>query len=96
MKATTILKRLGKKADEKRVNRTSSAYKLVKTACETGNGFIRPCWTSGHGRFCKNMDYTADVVIILGLMNVQFGAGNDAPKGGKCGNYIKIKHFVNN
>lgn len=93
MKTTTILKRLEKLASEKRVNKTTSAYKLIVAACNEGNAIIRPCWTSGSGRFCSNMDYTKDTCHLLDLLRVRYERGNDAPRGGLPGNFIKIKHF---
>lgn len=94
MKATTILKRLEKLASEKRVNKTSSSYKLVVSACQTGNAVIRPCWTSGTGRYCSNLDYTADTRRLLDVLRVGYEFGNDAPRGGLTGNFIKIKNFT--
>lgn len=94
MKAATILKRLEKLASEKRVNKTSSAYKLIVSVCQTGNAVIRPCWTSGKGRYCSNLDYTADTRCLLEMLRVGYEFGNDAPRGGLTGNYIKIKNFT--
>ena len=93
MKANTILSRLEKLASEKRVNKNTSAYKLVMAACKNGSDVIRPCWTSGSGRFCSNMDYTADVCRLLDALRVQYVRGNDAPRGGLPGNFIQIKHL---
>lgn len=93
MKTTTIIKRLAKLASEKRVNKTSAAYKLIVAACNKGDAMMRPCWTSGSGRFCKNMDYTADTCLLLDILRVQYERGNDAPRGGLTGNFIRIKNF---
>lgn len=87
------MKRIEKLANEKRVARSSSAYKLVVLACNNGNDVIRPCWTSGSGRFTSNMDYTADTCKLLGLARVKYITGNNSPRGGKCGNWIRIDHF---
>ena len=93
MKANTILARLARLASEKRVKKNTSAYRLVVSSCETGRALIRPCWTSGSGRFCSNMDYTDEVCRLLDLLRVQYERGNDAPRGGLTGNYVKIKHL---
>ena len=53
-------------------------------------GLIRPVWTSGRGRFCKNMDYTRDICAVLDALRVKYETGNDAPRGGLTGCYIKI------
>lgn len=53
---------------------------------------IRPVWTSGRGRFCSNCDHTRDICTVLDLdvLRVKYETGNDAPRGGLTGNYIKI------
>jgi hypothetical protein len=55
---------------------------------------VRTCWTSGSGRFTKNMDYTEDTLNVLhhaGLkQNVDFTLNNDSPRGGKTGNYLVL------
>lgn len=94
MKAKTILKRLEKLVSEKRVNKNASAYKLIATACQMGNAVIRPCWTSGTGRYCSNLDYTNVTCCLLDMMHVQYERGNDAPRGGLTGNFVKIKNLV--
>ena len=52
---------------------------------------VRPCKTSGSGRFTTNLDYTADVCRLLDSLRIKYEVGNDAPRGGLTGNYIKIK-----
>ena len=94
MKATTILERLERAAKLQMVNRTSCAYKLVKQAAENENPTIRPVWTSGRGRFCKNMDYTKDVTNLLSVLRIRYIVGNDAARGGLTGNFVEIKHLV--
>ena len=51
---------------------------------------IRPCTTSGRGRFTTNIDYTADVCLLLDQLKIKYIFGNDSPRGGKTGNFIKI------
>ena len=53
-------------------------------------GVIRPVWTSGRGRFCTNCDHTRDICAVLDALRVKYVTGNDAPRGGLTGNYIKI------
>ena len=88
MKATTLKNRLEKRFTG---SKNTVAYQILKSLTESpSNGLIRPCYTSGSGRFTKNMDYTEDLKAILRLAGVKFESGNDSPKGGKPGNYIKI------
>ena len=51
---------------------------------------IRPVWTSGRGRFCSNCDYTRDIIEVLDALRIKYTTGNDAPRGGLTGNFIKI------
>ena len=87
MKKETLQKRLSKSTFTKQ----SKAYQFVSEWIDSGNGFIRTCHTSGKGRFTTNLDYTSDVTALLDQMNVKYVTGNDAPRGGKTGNFIKIK-----
>lgn len=87
MKKGTIAKRL----EKAKVNKTTSAYHLL--AVWLKNPFspvIRPCWTSGKGKFCKNLNHTQDLCNLLELLRVRYELSNDAPRGGKTGNYIRI------
>ena len=87
MKKETIKKRL----EKINVSKTSSSYKLLTEWLNASDNYvIRPCWTSGRGRFCTNLDYTEQLKHLLTSLNVRYESGNDAPRGGKCGNFIKI------
>lgn len=87
MKKETIQKRL----EKANVNKTTSAYKLLTNwLSKEGNDIIRTCWTSGRGRYTSNMDYTADFERLLTTLRVRYERGNDSPRGGLTGNYIKI------
>lgn len=52
--------------------------------------FIRPTWYSGYGRFAKTFEYSLDIRAALTACKIKYVEGNDAPRGGKSGNYIKI------
>lgn len=79
------------------INKNSKGHQLAKQLLTTGE-VIRPCWTSGRGRYTSNQDYTFDVRFVLQNAGLKcdhaesddFIIGNDAPKGGKTGNYIKL------
>ncbi len=94
MKKKTARKRLEKTGCSK----NSIAYKVITDVIEGKNetgliqgGVIRPCYTSGSGRFTSNQDHTDLVVHCLNKMNVKFTLGNDAPRGGATGRWIEIK-----
>ena len=86
MKASTLVKRIAKANP----NKTSVAYKLAVEVTR-GATLLRTCWTSGKGRFTSNQDYTYATEQLLKKLGVKFESGNDAPKGGLTGNFIKIK-----
>ena len=92
MKTLTLQKKLQKKEIYKR----GFAYKMVcdfvnnVSRLDINGNVLRPCHTSGHGRFTTNLDYTKDVEMYLTVIKVKFESGNDSPRNGKTGNYIKV------
>jgi hypothetical protein len=89
MKKETLRNNLAKRFTG---NKNIGEYRLVKDWIERSHvqKVIRPCYTSGRGRFTRNADYTPGVGKILTLIGVKFEAGNDAPKGSPTGNYYNI------
>jgi len=93
MKAITLQKRLNKLTYSK----NNIVYTILKAiAYNTPNlyvtaiDFIRPCRVTGSGSYIKNVDHTKDITEGLKLLRLKIEEGNDAPRGGKPGNYIKI------
>jgi len=93
MKRSTLEKRLEKYTGAK----NSVAYKMAKelitgekNTYKVYGNLIRPVHTSGSGRFTQNLDYTEKCLEILTFLKLKFEVGNDAPRGGLTGNYIKI------
>ena len=86
MKIFTLKKRFEKLS----VLKSSKSYRIVKDLIEgtdkthavSNDNIIRPCSTSGRGRFCTNLDYTSDVENLLLLLGIKFYTGNDSPRGG--------------
>ena len=72
----------------------TKAKELVMNAITTGNMVIRPCFYSGTGKYCKIMEHTSAVKMILELAGVQYEHGNDAPRGGRVGDFIKINSEI--
>ena len=94
MKAITFQKRLENRYTG---SKNSKAYQIVKDLISGTNktymvygNVIRPCATSGRGRFTSNIDYTKDTENLLNLLGIKFERGNDSPRGGLTGNYFKI------
>ena len=94
MKTITLQKRLENRYTG---SKNSKAYQIVKDLINGTNktymvngDLIRPCSTSGRGRFTSNMDYTRETRSLLMLLGINFEFGNDSPRGGLTGNYFKI------
>lgn len=97
MKATTLNARIERAVKAGKFTRNSKACKVLQELTgmhkRTGmiyGGLIRPVYVSGRGRFVKNMDYTADICRALDACGLKYETGNDAPRGGACGNFIKV------
>jgi hypothetical protein len=88
MKSLTL--KLENLADAKIVNRSSEAYKRIKTALESDTT-IRTCWVNGTGRYSTNYDITMTVKVILDSIGCKYIMGNDAHRKGKAGTFIKIQ-----
>lgn len=63
------------------------ADRMVKELKETG--MCRPVVSYGHGRWTTYVDHTSEVLEVIGRENVEIG--NDAPRGGATGKFIKLK-----
>jgi hypothetical protein len=93
MKATILKNRLEK---IEKISRGSKGYQVVNALITNTYNFmifgnlIRPCHTSGSGRYTTNLDYTNDISSILDKIGVKYQSGNDSIKGGKTGNFIRI------
>lgn len=76
-----------------RLSKNSMAYKSVKELL-SGTEMIRPCYTSGSGKWSAITDKTDEILQALKLAglkeNKDFTIGNDAPKGGKLGQFITL------
>ena len=99
MKATTLNNRLAKAYTGAK---NSKHYQIVRDVIDGTNktgtmrpgGIVRPDYTTGSGRFTKNMQHGPTVMALLQAIGVKFETGNDAPRGGMTGNYIKIKSKI--
>lgn len=94
MQATTLKNRLAKRYTG---SKSTVAYKVLTDLVDNTNktymiasGLIRPVYVSGAKRFASNQDHTLAISKLLDLLGVKYESGNDAPRGGLTGNYIKI------
>ena len=95
MKTKILNKRLLKLEN---VSKSSKAYQVIKELTGeykiksymlSGN-IIRPCYTQGSGRHTSVADHTILICMLLEKLNIKYITGNDAPRCGQCGKYIKI------
>ncbi len=86
MKRETIEKRMSRYEGSK----NAIAYRLLKKVVD-GETKIRPCYTSGKGRFTTNHDHTGDFIALLKMVGIKYTLTNDAPRGSATGNLITIK-----
>ena len=59
-----------------------------------GAELVRTCHTSGSGRFTSNIDSHAATVEGLTKLGLKFAHGNDSPRGGKTGQWIKLAEKI--
>lgn len=71
------------------INKGTVGYKLALQLCQT-DSFVRPCYTSGSGRFTSNQDHTTAVQNALRAAGVEFVMTNDRPRGSATGNVIRL------
>lgn len=68
------------------------AFELAQTAINNKGCYIRPSYDTSKKEGTRSVvDYTGEVISILLFLGYTFEAGNDAPNGGRCGNWIIVK-----
>lgn len=61
--------------------------KMIKDLFETGE--CRPVIQYGNGRRISYRDYTSEVLSFINKTSIEIG--NDAPRGGAMGKFIRLK-----
>ena len=87
----TTLEKLSKKDKTNLVTKKDGTLtKLTIESIKTGfNCKFYPTYTSGTGRFTTNL--TNDrVLTVIKLLGYKYMTGNDAPRGGRTGDFIKV------
>lgn len=82
--------RLKEAAEALKMSKGCYAYQTLTKIDPTKCDKVRTCHSSGRGRFTTCLDYTADFRRLLDAAGIRYEHGNDAPRGGKCGQYIII------
>lgn len=66
-------------------------YQLVIDLLKNPSRILRPTqWRTPHGRHWSLFDKSSDIKEGLKILKVDYEEGNDAPRGGITGNYIKL------
>jgi len=60
-----------------------------------GDGKFYTHYTSGSGKFTKNAE-NDNIYWIIKLLGYKFEKGNDSPRGGQTGNFIKVSKVAFN
>ncbi len=92
MKTTTtavLNKRIEKLTTSKELNKTSLVYGWVSNL--KSNDTLRPVFSQGSSwKHSSLVDKTIELTTVLRKLGIEFTTGNDAPKVGKTGYYVKI------
>ena len=71
------------------INKGSIGYKMAVQLC-TNDVPVRPCYTSGRGRFTSNQDHTEALIITLKVVGVSYKIENNALRGSATGNVFSL------
>ena len=83
-------KKLSKLVANKEISKSSTVYGWVNELIN-GRKEFRPVYSQGSSwKYSSLFDRRDEFTKILKAIGVEFISGNDAPKGGKTGAYIKI------
>ena len=83
-------KKLAKLVATKEISKNSIVYGWINELIE-GRKEFRPVYSQGSSwKHSSLFDRRVEFTTILKAMEIEFVSGNDAPKGGKTGAFIKI------
>lgn len=54
------------------------------------NKKARPIYYQGSGFHSRLADHLGELEKVLNALKIKYEVGNDAPRGGKCGTYVRI------
>ncbi len=86
----TAEKNLAKLVADKKLNKTSVVYRWISEMLN-GETFFRPVYSQGStwNGSCL-FDRQDDFTNVLNMLRISYETGNDAPRGGKTGAFVKI------
>ena len=93
--STTVLsKKIEKLVLAKELNKNTLVYGWICSL--KSNEILRPVFTKGSTwKHSSLIDKTIELTTVLRKLNIDFSTGNDAPRGGKTGMFVKINTKIN-
>ena len=88
MKRATIYARMS----AEKLNKNRKAVQMLLGWLERCDNkeLLRPCYSRGSGKFSHVADHRAELAQLCVLLGLRVETGNDAPRGGKCGVWLRI------
>jgi hypothetical protein len=88
--STVLTSKIEKLTTAKKLTKNSIVYGWLQALVQ-GETTFRPVYTQGSSwKYSSLVDKTNELTSALSLLGVEFEQGNDAPRGGKTGAFIKI------
>jgi len=92
---TVIEKKINVLVSSKKISKSSLVYKWVLNL-KTGD-VLRPVFSTGSTwRHSALTDKSFELESLLKSLGIDFESGNDAPRGGKTGYYVRILTKIKN
>jgi hypothetical protein len=91
---TSAQKKLNKLVESKQISKTSIVYGWVNDLI---NGYkqFNTCYSQGKSwKHSSLVDKTKEFTNVLDKMGIEYIVGNDAPRGGRTGEFVKIITIV--
>lgn len=90
------MSKLTKKQKELLYTKDGKVRCIVKRVQDVydGNGIFRPVETGHRGGRGWVKDISYDITSLINALGYKYKVGNDAPKGGKYGNFIKVSKIA--
>ena len=86
-KITTAIKNFA----TKEFNKSTLVNQVIESVLNNGERLLRPIYSQGSSWKCSSLiDIHIKVESVLKSLNINFETGNDSPRGGKTGYFIKI------
>lgn len=86
-KITTAIKNFA----TKEFNKKTLVNQMIENVLNNGERLLRPVYSQGSSwKYSSLIDISNSVELALKSLDIEFETGNDSPRGGKTGYFIKI------